>query len=265
MAVRLGDLIKLIEREAPLELKEAWDNTGFAVGDKEAVIEKVLLSLDATEGVIAEAQENGADLLLTHHPMLFNRPDAITADNIQGKKILALVKANLNAYSAHTNLDKATGGLNEKIMVQLGLLPFENLEETEQGIGRIASIESTRLADLAAQVAAKLMISELRFVGDPDFKVQRVAVINGGGADYMMLAKAAGADCLITGDTKYHEVLDALEAGIAVIDPGHFALEWQIFKLAMEELHQKILAELGAVEFIYSKTARDPYRFYTTH
>ena len=98
MAVKLGELIAIIEKTAPLQLKEAWDNPGLAVGDPEQVIEKVLIGMDVTMGLIDEANALGAQLILTHHPMLFSRPDSVTPQNLSGRKILALVKNNLSAY-----------------------------------------------------------------------------------------------------------------------------------------------------------------------
>lgn len=263
MAVRLSDLIDLLETGAPLDLKESWDNTGLAIGDPAALIEKVLIGLDVTKDLIAEAQTMGADLILTHHPLLFRRPGSITSIDPQGQKLLALIKGDLNVYSAHTNLDKAKGGLNDLIMERLGFLDFKSLEAgLDEGIGRIAEIEATSLMDLVSLVSTKLAVKDIRYCGRPGQTIRRVAVINGGGADFIGLAKSAGADCIITGDTKYHEVLDAVEADLSIIDPGHFATEWPIFKLAMAELQQSISQQLGHVEFIYSQSTADPYHFY---
>lgn len=261
MAVKLGDIMALLEGAAPLCLQEPWDNTGLAVGDPEALVDHVLIGLDVTEAFIQEARQIGATLLLTHHPLLFTRPDAITPATPQGKKILALIQSGLNVYSAHTNLDKATGGLNDLIMECLGYTKAEPLEAgVSEGIGRIADIGAIPLEDLARQIAASLGQTTIRYCGRPDRLIHKVAVINGGGADFITAARIAGADCVITGDTKYHEVLDALEAGTAVIDPGHFATEWPVFKLAMAHLEEKIRRELGEVRFTYAKSSEDPYQ-----
>lgn len=263
MDVKLSELIKIIEAGAPLDLMESWDNSGLAIGDPETIIEKVLIGLDVTKDLITEAQTLGANLILTHHPLLFTRPNSITSVDPQGQKILELIKGNMNVYSAHTNLDKAKGGMNDRIMGQLGFHDFGLLEEgLKEGIGRIAEIEEITLEGLVRLVSQKLAVKAIRYCGQPGQTIRRVAVVNGGGADFIMLAKAAGADCIITGDTKYHEVLDAKEAGIAVIDPGHFATEWSIFKLAMEGFRQTIRQQFGDIEFIYSQSSVDPYCFY---
>lgn len=263
MAVKLKDLIKIIEAAAPLELMESWDNTGLAIGDPEVLIERALIGMDVTEELIQEAHAMGANLILTHHPMLFNRPNSITPVNAQGRRILSLIRNGINVYSIHTNLDKAKGGLNDNIMELLGFSGFLPLEDgTEEGIGRIAAIEATTLMELVKAVSAKLGAPDIRYCGEPGQSIRKVAVINGGGADYIMAAREAGADCVITGDTKYHEVLDALAEGVAVIDPGHFASEWPIFKMTLDGIHLKILKELGNVEFVYSDSASDPYRLF---
>lgn len=260
MAVKLNELIKIIETAAPLALMESWDNTGLAIGDPEVIIDKVLIGMDVTDELLEEARNIGANLIVTHHPMLFARPDSITADKTQGGRILNLIRQGINVYSAHTNLDKAKGGMNDTIMDLLGFQDWQALEAMEEGIGRLAEIEATPLLALVQAVSLKLGAPSVRYCGQPGQIIRKVAVINGGGADYIPLARAAGADCVITGDTKYHEVLDALAEGVAVIDPGHFASEWPVFKMIMENFRQNILRELGNIEFVYSESARDPYR-----
>lgn len=266
MAVKLYDLIEMIEKTAPLELKEVWDNPGLAVGDPEQMIDKVMIGMDVTMDLIEEAKNAGAQLVLTHHPMLFIRPDSITTQTISGRKILALVENSISAYSAHTNLDKAQMGMNDLLMELLGFEEWTLLELPEgpqaatEGIGRLAYLEPLTLEDLGKKVARALSLDDVRICGEPGQIVETVGVINGSGAEYIRQAKARGVNCIITGDTKYHEVLDALEEGIAIIDPGHFASEWKVFQMAMAKVHDKIIKEAGSVDFIYSSTSRDPYQ-----
>lgn len=266
MAVKLSELIAIVEKTAPLRLKEAWDNPGLAVGDPEQVIDKVLVGMDVTMRLIEEASALGAQLILTHHPMLFNRPDSVTPQTLSGRKILALIQNNLSAYSAHTNLDKAKMGMNDRLMHLLGFNDWTLLEDPEddqlegEGIGRIATIDPLSLEELAAKVAVALDLDEVRISGESDQIIETVAVINGSGAEFIQRAKEQGINCIITGDTKYHEVLDALEDGVCVIDPGHFASEWKVFQAAMAEVEAEIVKSIGPVQFIMSESSKDPYQ-----
>lgn len=263
MAVRLKELIDLLEAAAPPQLKEPWDNPGLAVGDPDQLIDKVMVGMDVTKELIEEARAAGAQLLLTHHPLLFLRPDAITPATAQGTKLRELIRHDLAAYSAHTNLDKVKGGMNDDLMALLGFSDWTILDEATpegDGIGRSAVIEAIPLQELARSIAGTLEAASLRFAGDPARLIRSVAVINGSGAEFIQMAADKGIDCVITGDTKYHEVLDALDMGVSVIDPGHFASEWKIFARAMARVQSHAQEQLGACEFIYSVTARDPYR-----
>ncbi len=262
MAVKIRDLVEIIEAKAPLSLKEEWDRPGLELGDPLSEITGITVGMDVTASLIAEAAKQGANVLLTHHPFLFFPPETITAETSKGRKIRTLIKGDIAVYSAHTNLDKAKAGMNEKIMDLLGFQNFSNIEaETEEGIGRIAEVEPTELLQLVQRIEKVLEAGNVRFIGEPGRPVTRVAVINGGGADFIGQAMNAGADCIITGDTKYHEVLDASEDGLAVIDPGHFHTEWNVFRMFVEEVEREV-AHLGNVPFHYSKTTQDPYQYY---
>lgn len=267
MAVRLKDLIHIIERTAPLHLKEEWDNPGLAVGDPEQMISKVMVGMDVTMELIEEARAAGAQLILTHHPMLFHRPDSITPQTIPGRKILSLVQNGISAYSAHTNLDKASSGMNDRFMELLGFREWTVLDpsldpaDENAGIGRMASIKPVTLRELAARVQASLGLEGIRMAGDPQRLIETVGVINGSGAEFIRDARKMGINCIITGDTKYHEVLDALEEDLCIIDPGHFASEWMVFQQLMADIRDEAVSQLGEVEFLISRKAADPYQW----
>lgn len=268
MSIKLAELIATIEKAAPMRLKEDWDNPGLAVGNPEQIIDKVMVGMDVTMELINEAKEAGAQLVLTHHPMLFAPANSVTPQTLSGQKILSLIQNNISAYSAHTNLDKAKRGMNDRFMELLGFKNWALLEEDEEGqsedegIGRIASMEPISLRELAVKVADALSLAELRVCGELDQMIETVAVINGSGAEFIRGAKDQGINCIITGDTKYHEVLDALEDGICIIDPGHFASEWKVFQAAMTEVQAEVIKEVGPIEFIFSESAKDPYQYF---
>lgn len=262
MAVTIRDLMEIIEERAPLTLKEEWDQPGLELGDPETEIRGILVGMDLTHRLIEEAGATGANVLLIHHPFLFHPAQTITPGTAKGKKIRSLIQRDIAVYSVHTNLDKARNGMNEKLMELLGLTGFANIQaDTEEGVGRIADVAPLELLELVQRTETALEAKNVRFIGDPGRLVRRVAVINGGGADFISEALKAGADCIITGDTKYHEVLDAKEDGIAVIDPGHFHSEWKVFRMFCEEVARD-LRKMGAVSFRYSETAEDPYRYH---
>ena len=144
---RVKDVIKQMEDFSPSNLKEDFDNVGLMVGNKEAEVKKILLALDCTLEVIEEAKENNVDLIITHHPLIFKKPSSITTDTLLGKKIIELIKNNINLYSSHTNLDSAEKGLNETIVKILGFEKGELLEVNKikdnksEGLGRLVTLD----------------------------------------------------------------------------------------------------------------------------
>lgn len=267
MSLRIKEVMDIMESYAPLELMEEYDNVGLMVGDKEKEVTKILFSLDCTLNAIEEAKVKGCNLIITHHPLLFKKPKNITMDTIQGKKIISLIEKNIALYSAHTNLDVTHKGLNDIIMRLLGFSNFEIIEKTtmasDAGTGRLVTIsEGIRLIDLLKQVKEKLGIDNLRYSGDLDKIVRKVAVINGSGEDYFDLAVEKGSDCIITGDTTYHYVSDFNEAGVCIIDAGHFETEWPSFKWVAEFLKSKLDNEQIDASVIISETCLNPYKYF---
>lgn len=260
---RVKDIIEIMEEFAPVNLKEDFDNVGLMVGDREKEVKKVLLSLDCTLEVIEEAKEKAVDLIITHHPLLFKKPSTITTDTLVGKKIIELIKNDINLYSSHTNLDSANGGLNETIINILGYESKElielnkNARNSNEGLGRFIRLdEEIDLEDLIRKVKEKLNINALKVVKASE-KVKNIAVINGSGSSFFDMAYKKGADCIITGDTTYHFASDYKEMGVSIIDTGHFLSEWIVFLEVINKLQDK----LKDVEIIISKNSNDPYTF----
>ena len=260
---RVKDIIEIMEEFAPVNLKEDFDNVGLMVGDREKEVKKVLLSLDCTLEVIEEAKEKDIDLIITHHPLLFKKPSTITTDTLVGKKIIELIKNDINLYSSHTNLDSAGGGLNETIINILGYESKElielnkNARNSNEGLGRFIRLdEEIDLEDLIRKVKEKLNINALKVVKASE-KVKNIAVINGSGSSFFDMAYKKGADCIITGDTTYHFASDYKEMGVSIIDTGHFLSEWIVFLEVINKLQDK----LKNVEIIISKNSNDPYTF----
>lgn len=258
---KVNEIIKGIENFAPTYLKEDFDNVGLMVGDRNKEVKKVLLALDCTLDVLDEAKKNEVDLIITHHPLIFKKPSNITTDSIQGSKIIELIKNDIALYSCHTNLDSAINGLNETIVSVLGFDKSEILEENKNlqgaGLGRIVSLDSeTSLNQIVDQVKNSLNIKNVKVVIAKD-NVKKMAIINGSGQSFIGKAIGLGVDCVITGDTTYHFAADCKEAGVSIIDIGHFASEQLVFFKVMDN----ILTKFNDIEFIKSKTEKDPYEY----
>ena len=260
--IKVNNIINEMELLAPTYLKEDFDNVGLMVGDKKRGISKILLALDCTNEVIEEAKKENVELIITHHPLIFKRPSSITTDTLQGKKIIELIKNDISLYSSHTNLDSVENGLNDTIVSILGFDNSKILEKNKRddkaGLGRIVSLkESIQLEDLISKIKKSLNINNLRVVKGKD-KVNKIAIINGSGQDFIGKAVALGADCIITGDTTYHFASDYKEMEISILDVGHFASEQITFFNVMENLKEKF----KDVEFITSTVEEDPFSFY---
>ena len=260
--IKVNNIINEMELLAPTYLKEDFDNVGLMVGDKNKEVKKVLLALDCTLKVIEEAKKENVELIITHHPLIFKRPSSITTDTLQGKKIIELIKNDISLYSSHTNLDSVENGLNDTIVSILGFDNFKILEKNKKddkaGLGRIVSLnESIQLEDLISKIKKSLNINNLRVVKGKD-KVNKIAIINGSGQDFIGKAVALGADCIITGDTTYHFASDYKDMEISILDVGHFASEQITFFNVMENLKENF----KDVEYITSTVEEDPFRFY---
>ena len=269
MSLKVKDLMRIMEEYAPLKYKEDFDNVGLMVGDPECEVDSILVALDCTMSIIEEAKDKGCNFILTHHPLLFIKPKSITTKTLQGRKIIELIRNDINLYSSHTNLDSAKDGINDLIVK---LLEFDNWQIIDEkiddssgekiGIGRIVNLSSpVTLEELCNKVKDALHISMLKYSGRDNAVVQRIAVINGSGDDFLYKAKALGADCIITGDTTYHYVSDLNEEGVSVIDVGHFESEWPGMQIVGIWLQNKINFAGYDNKVYISEKANSPYKY----
>lgn len=269
MLLKVKNIADIMEKLAPLKLKEDYDNVGLMLGSFDAEVKGILVTLDCTLKVIDEAIEKNCNLIVSHHPLLFRKPASITTDTLLGRKIIKLIRNDINVYSSHTNLDVVKGGINELILNVLGYGEGKVLCEDEPqyssysgiGVGRVIDLKNpVKLYELCDRIKKCLDISCLRYAGDDDMLIHRIAVINGSGQDYFNAAKAAEADCIISGDTTYHYISDFEEQGIAVIDAEHYPTEWPAMKLIARYL-QDSLSEIGYDNIVYiSERGKNPYK-----
>ena len=237
--MKLYRIAELLEAEFPLSDAYDWDNCGLLLGDRERDIKTVLLSLDVTHAVALEAKKRGADLILSHHPILFDGAKRITGDTPEGKTLMALLENKICVYSAHTNCDVGKNGINARLATLFELYDTEFLEEN--GLGRIGNLKiPVSLADFAERTKKVLNTPFVRFCGDKNAKITRVAVASGACADSIPTAFKKGAEVIVTADMKYHDMMNYSELGISIIDAGHYPTE-----IIVTDIFYDILKDTG--------------------
>ena len=220
---KIKDIYDFLCNIAPLELQCSFDNAGFQTGRGDREVKKALLSLDVTDWVIDEAKEKQAELIVSHHPLLFTPLKKFTDESRDGEKLLRLAENGIAVISMHTNLDIAWGGVNDALAQRLELVDPGPL--CENGLGRVGEYpESVALADYVRFVCHALGCNGLRYA-DAGKPVRRVAVGGGACGEFEEDAIRAGCDTFVTADLSYHQFLDAAGKGINLIDAGHFPTE----------------------------------------
>lgn len=220
MSVTVGKLFDLLNNIAPVALAEEWDNVGLLAGHPDQPVETVLCALDLSMPVLAEAEALGAQLIVTHHPILFRGRKNLREDDAEGRMLCGLVRANIALIAMHTNYDNACPGVNDALARALGLRDVEVLEE-----GMRVGVTDAGTLRAFAESAEAALGGVIRRYGDPDAPVRRVAVLGGAGEDFIPAAMAAGADVYLTGEMAYHKGADAAENGLCVLEAGHAATE----------------------------------------
>lgn len=227
----VGEVFAFLQGKAPFELQEDFDNAGFLVGRAEAAVSKILVALDITEDVVQEAAEQGAQLIVAHHPVIFGKMAEMTDHTVTGRVLLALAENHIAAICAHTNLDAVEGGVNDALALCLGLTDIEQLRQAgvdrqgrPYGIGRVGLVPEQPLYDFAMAVKRLLGANGIRLV-DGGKPVHMVAVGGGACAEFMADALNKGCDTFVTSDVKYHQFLDAKALGLNLVDAGHFPTE----------------------------------------
>lgn len=244
------DIYDFLCAAAPLELQLGFDNSGFLVGRSGKSVRKALLSLDVTPEVIDEAIELGAELIISHHPVIFNAIKSLTDE-----KLLCLTENSVAVISMHTNLDIADGGVNDVLLKLLGAEADEALDN--DGCGRIGELAAPmELDDFLVLCKTRLNSNGLRYysAGKP---VQKLAVMGGAGGDFVALAYEKGCDTYVTADVKYNRFLEAAEMGINLVDADHFCTENPV----MSVLKNRLSAAFPEIEFILSSKHRQIISF----
>ena len=239
MLATVNDLVELLEELMPSSLAEDWDNVGLMVGRKGKTVKRILLALDLSKEVVEQAIAQKIDMIITHHPAIFKKLKRVVDNAWQQDLLLTLMENGIAVYSAHTNLDCVSTGVND-VLAKLLKLEDADILDDSNGLGRIGCVEKMTLADYAQFVKTALK-ADYVIVGDAGKQVHKVAVCGGAGSDLIDLALAKGADTLVTGDVKYHSAQQAVFSGLNIIDAGHQPTELPVLDKLADRLSMRLV------------------------
>ncbi|MBK4120705.1 Nif3-like dinuclear metal center hexameric protein [Kocuria rhizophila] len=274
----LQDVVDVADRLWPFRLQEDWDASGLAVGRPERPVRRIHLAVDPVASVVAEAVDAGADLLLTHHPLLLRGVTSVAADGFKGRAIQDLVEGGCALLSCHTNADAARRGVSDALIAACGVNPDDaaplvpDAADPRVGLGRVGTLEhSVTLAELAERLALRIppAVQGLRVAGEPELRISTVAVCGGSGDSLFDTVRAHGADVYVTADLRHHPASEARERALgpgehgtpALIDAAHSASEALWLPWAAEDLQRALSARGFEVDVHVSTLRTDPWDF----
>ena len=237
----VADILHFIETLAPTYMKMDWDRVGLNCGHMDAPVTKILLALDPFDEVCQEAKAMGAELLVTHHTLIWT-PDFVTDQDSTGRRTLFLIENGIAHINAHTNLDCAPGGVNDTLAETLGLSDVQVLNPTgtdeigrPYGLLRYGYVSEQSLEDFLSDVRFALGCEGLRYVNSGK-SVQKIAVGGGACAGALEEVVRAGCDTFVTADVKYNQFRDAFDMGLNLIDAGHFHTEAPVIAVLAKKI-----------------------------
>ena len=255
MAVKMGRILEMIQEMAPFELAESYDNVGLLAGHPDRPVEKILVALDLTEGAVREAQNMGAQLIVTHHPILFRGRKNLREDDAEGAAVCAMIRAGIGLIAAHTNFDNANPGVNDALAE---VLELSDVQVIAQGI-RMGFLQKNATPETIGTYVEKRLGGKARvYSASSHNPVRRVAVCGGAGGGFWKEAAQSGAQVFVTGEISYHDALSAIAEGLCVVEAGHYETEHIALKLLADGLQ----ARINEVEYnVYvSVSAYTPFR-----
>jgi dinuclear metal center YbgI/SA1388 family protein len=258
--ISINDIAVFLEQFAPAHLAEEWDNVGLLVGDRRREARNVMTCLSITPDSAAEAIDEKADLIVTHHPLPFMALRRLTADTTPGRLLWDLISARISIYSPHTAFDSAREGVNQRLAVGLGLRGIQPLVPVEEGLGagRWGWLEEPlALNRLGERLKQFLHIDRLQMVGDPERPIRTVAAACGAADELLAAAQAIGCDSMVIGEARFHTCLEAEATQISLLLPGHFASE----RFAVECLAEVLSKQFPQLKIWPSRRERDPLRW----
>ena len=229
MQYKVKDVTKVIEEFAPLAIQEKWDNSGLCIGSPETPVSSVLFGLDCTPELVDEAIECGADMIVTHHPLIFSGLKKISPEDMVGEAVFKAIKAGISIYAAHTNADKVIAGVSGAMAAKLGLQNVEILSEDGEGtgLGVVGELpEPVTAQQMVAFVKERFGLQAMRTSKLIYGEIKKVALCGGSGGSLISAARAAGAQLYISGDISYHNFFTP--EGFMLMDIGHYESEIEI-------------------------------------
>lgn len=253
------EIIEVIETACPREYALDWDNVGLLAGRDDKEVRCIYIALDATDEIVDAAVREQADLLLTHHPLIFSGLKKINNRDFVGERLLRLIRNDITYYAMHTNYDVCRMGCLAG--ERMGFSNPRVLETTcegkiDKGIGEIADLPSElTLEEFSREVKAAFQLEYVRVFGEPEKKISRAAICPGSGKSAIRPAVDKGADVLVTGDIGHHEGIDSVAQGLAVIDAGHYGIE-HIF---IEDVKDFLLKKFDGIRIVAEQVS-NPFR-----
>ncbi|MDE5745134.1 MAG: Nif3-like dinuclear metal center hexameric protein [Paramuribaculum sp.] len=262
MTVRISDIITALEKFAPSHLQESYDNSGIQIGDNlDADCTGVLLAVDPTPGVVREAIQTRCNLIITHHPLLFRGLKTITGANPVDRTAIEAIRNGITLYSCHTSLDRCAGGVSHVMAQMLALKNIRSLEQSDTegiGLGAIGELDNrlspVELIELIKHIFDSPIVRHTTF--NPDTRIKTVALCGGSGSSLIPDAIAAGAQAMITSDTKYHDFVDYADK-ILIADIGHFESE----RCTKNIFHKVITENFPNFAHLYMATENNPINY----
>ncbi len=256
---KVKDITNYLLNKYPLNLASSFDlgKVGLQFGSLNQEVKKVMIALDGSTKVIDEAIMNDTDLLITHHPFMFNSMLSMDYDNPLQERIRKVIKNDLNVFSMHTNFDVAEGGMNEILAERLGLKNIHFVGDTinNESFIRIGEVDDITLADFLDVVKTKLKVDGLRYTGNLNKKIHKVGILAGSGGFELYLASRLHCDAFITGEVKHNQALDAVDLNLSLIEVSH-AVE-RLFK---EKVKEELEREFPNVTFLLALNDTDPLK-----
>ena len=227
--MKVKDIISVIEEFAPLSLQESWDNSGLCIGSPEDSVSSVLLGLDCTPELVDEAISCGANMIVTHHPLIFSGLKKISPEDKVGEAVIKAIKAGISIYAAHTSADKVIAGVSGAMAARLGLKDVAILDEDGDGtgLGVVGNLpEAMAAEDVIRLVKDRFGLKAMRASRPVDGMIERIALCGGSGGSLIKAARRSGAQLYISGDISYHNFFT--EDGFMIMDIGHYESEIEI-------------------------------------
>ena len=259
MEATVNDIIKVMDGIAPPNLAEPWDNVGLLVGRSSNTVKKLMVALDVSPEVVEQAVEHKVQMLVTHHPVIFDPIKKMTDRSWQHKLLLDCAENKIAVYSAHTSLDSVLGGVNDVLAEKIGLLHTEVLVPAaggEAGLGRVGCLhEPMTLQEFSEKIKTVLKLDNI-IAGDAGRRVSKVAVCGGAGAEFIDEALAAGAENLVTGDVKYHTAQNAVYSGLNIIDATHQGTELPMINTLADRIALRLTSSGFNAQVLVAKESK---------